>query len=91
MSKTPILGCHSHHGVSWIKRTLFNFACPKDWNSLTTTDDPSKRFCTSCGEHVYLIAHLGDMAAAGRRCIALNAADGQGLPVRLMGSLRARI
>lgn len=35
----------------------FEFECPKKWESLRATDDPSKRFCEICQKNVYYISN----------------------------------
>lgn len=51
----------------------FRFLCPRTWELLEPGDDPGVRYCTGCGENVYLATHEGearDLARSGR-CLAI--------------------
>lgn len=50
-------------------KVQFEFECPKRWDRLTLTDDPSVRFCEACRKPVYYsqtVAEARRHAARGR-------------------------
>lgn len=52
----------------------FSYRCPKDWQSLTCTEDPKVRFCATCKKGVHLVETDTELAAAlrERRCVAIE-------------------
>ena len=53
----------------------FRFECPNNWNTLEPTDQADRRFCPSCGEHVYFadsVSRAEQLARQGA-CIAVPA------------------
>jgi uncharacterized protein (TIGR02996 family) len=54
----------------------FEFQCPKQWNKLRLTEDPTVRFCDACRQNVY---HCGTLDLARRHamlghCVAVDPA-----------------
>jgi uncharacterized protein (TIGR02996 family) len=62
----------------------FDFQCPKEWGSLTRTDQPNVRYCGSCQQHVHYAASL-DLArqhAVRGQCVVVDI-----VPLRRPGDL----
>ena len=53
----------------------FRFECPNNWNTLEPTDQADRRFCPSCGEHVYFAESVSRAEQLARQgaCIAVPA------------------
>jgi hypothetical protein len=68
-----------------IAKTFFSFVCPKKWDQLKETDDPSVRHCGWCKESVTMFETHQEAQAAGPglHCVAIA-------EVRIMGSRRRR-
>ena len=52
----------------------FEFKCPKTWEKLRISDDPEKRFCTSCERDVFFVTSRRELEVYKKlgRCIAAN-------------------
>lgn len=55
-------------------RVQFQFECPKRWDRLKPTDDPSVRFCSTCKKNVHYCNTLQEAQAhaANGNCVALT-------------------
>jgi len=58
------------------------FSCSKTWGSLIETDEQGKKFCDSCGHHVYNVTSADDLEkfSALRHCVAIEWLATAGLP-----------
>ena len=54
----------------------FRYQCPRSWESLTSTDDATIRFCNQCQKHVYFCSSLQEVRsnASDNRCVAFSPA-----------------
>ena len=54
----------------------FRYQCPQSWESLTSTDDATIRFCNQCQKHVYFCSSLQEVRsnASDNRCVAFSPA-----------------
>jgi hypothetical protein len=52
----------------------FKIDCPKQWDSLTGTDDEAVRFCETCRKNVFLCRTNREVVEHGREghCVALT-------------------
>lgn len=52
----------------------FEFQCPKKWESLQVTEDPSVRFCETCQKNVYYVTNANGSAQRYRpgMCVAIS-------------------
>lgn len=59
----------------WNCENAFDFVCPRQWESLGKTEDPSVRFCGVCSENVYLCDTPLEFVTQGNlgRCVAIPA------------------
>jgi len=67
----------------------FDFACPKQWESLAPTDEGDNvRFCGACKSNVYYSATVDEAYAHARkgRCVVVDL-----VPVRWKGDLDPRL
>ncbi|MBA2539550.1 MAG: TIGR02996 domain-containing protein [Deltaproteobacteria bacterium] len=66
VSRAPIERCEA---------PTFRFRCPKSWEALTSTDDPTVRFCGACRSNVYFCSTLPEVRehAEALRCVAFSA------------------
>jgi uncharacterized protein (TIGR02996 family) len=53
----------------------FKFRCPKSWESLTSTDNPTVRACGACQQNVYFCSTLTQVRvhADAQHCVAFSA------------------
>lgn len=54
----------------------FDYECPKEWSSLTATENPNIRYCTACEHKVYYsdTIQVARQHASRGRCIAIDCA-----------------
>ena len=59
---------------AWIDNCDFAFQCPKTWESLLKTDDPSIRVCLTCNTPVFLCLTENEFREnrLRQRCVAVN-------------------
>ena len=53
---------------------FFKFQCPREWDALTPTDRPYKRYCETCRKHVFLCETHFQITQHHGQCIAVPGA-----------------
>jgi uncharacterized protein (TIGR02996 family) len=61
-------------GIENCRRVEFEFECPLKWEKLQPTDDPAKRFCSTCRKHVFYCETIREARrrALGGQCVAVD-------------------
>ena len=67
VSRAPIDKCPTQN-------LQFRYQCPKSWESLTSTDDATVRFCNQCSKNVHFCSSLTEVSdhASSDHCVAFS-------------------
>jgi hypothetical protein len=86
----PIRNCGSAGDVRAPVR--FAFECPRTWETLGATSDPSARHCTTCAKLVYLCRSREEAEERARRgdCITIDADSWTQISQRFVSSCTGR-
>lgn len=87
---SPIRNCGSAGAVR--RRVRFAFECPRTWEALAPTGDPSVRRCDGCEQLVYLCRTRDEAEERARRgeCITVTASSWNMISSEVTGSCTGR-